>query len=32
MFNKEDAKAYLYAESTKHRILQWRDITVNIYL
>ena len=31
-FTKEDAKAYLYAESTRHRILFWQDITVNILI
>ena len=29
---QEDAKAYLYAKSTKHRILNWRDLHVNVYI
>lgn len=32
IFTKDDAKAYLYAESTKHRILQWQDIELNILI
>ncbi len=28
----EDAKAYLYAKSTKRRILNWRDIRVCVYV
>ena len=28
----DDAKAYLYAKSTKHRILNWQDIHVNVYV
>lgn len=31
-FILQDAKDYLYAESTKHRILKWQDITVNILI
>lgn len=27
-----DAKSYLYAKSTKRRILNWRDLDVNVYL
>ena len=27
-----DAKSYLYAKSTRHRILNWRDISVNVYI
>lgn len=28
----ENAKAYLYAKSTKRRILNWRDIHVDVYI
>ena len=28
----KDAKSYLYAKSTKRRILNWRDISVNVYI
>ena len=28
--NLDDAKEYLYAKSTKRRILSWRDIHVNV--
>ncbi len=27
-----DAKSYLYAKSTKRRILNWRDLDVNVYI
>lgn len=28
----DDAKEYLYAKSTKRRILSWRDIHVNVFI
>jgi len=28
----EQAKAYLYAKSTKRRVLSWTDIQVNIFV
>ena len=28
----DDAKAYLYKDSTKHRIHRWQDLKVNIYV
>ena len=28
----DDAKAYLYKDSTKHRIHRWNDLKVNIYV
>ena len=30
--NLDDAKEYLYAKSTKRRILSWRDIHVNVFI
>ena len=30
--DRDDAKAYLYAKSKKHRILNWRDLFVNVYI
>lgn len=27
-----DAKSYFYAKSTRHRILNWRDLDVNVYI
>ena len=30
--NLGDAKEYLYAKSTKRRILSWRDIHVNVFI
>ncbi len=32
MLFADDAKKYLYSKSTKHRILNWRDIHVQIYI
>ena len=31
-FTLRDAKGYLYAKSTKHRILQWQDIRLSILI
>lgn len=28
----DDAKEYLYSKSTKHRILNWHDMHVHIYI
>ena len=28
----DDAKKFLYAKSTKHRVHNWRDIKVNLYI
>ena len=30
--NLDDAKEYLYAKSTKRRIISWRDIHVNVFI
>ena len=32
VLNLDDAKAYLYKDSTKHRIHRWQDLKVNIYV
>ena len=32
VLNLDDAKAYLYKDSTKHRIHRWNDLKVNIYV
>ena len=29
---QEDAKAYLYADSTKRRVHKWKDVKVNVFI
>ena len=32
VLNIDEAKAYLYKDSTKHRIYRWKDLNVNLYV
>ena len=32
LFTVEDAKKYRYADSSKRRVLSWKDVTMNVYV
>lgn len=32
VFTKEDAQKYRYADSSKNRVLNWKDLTMNVYV